>query len=902
MLVSRTPIRESFVMAFTTPRSSTAPADELGVAPGDLPAGDVTFFFSDIEGSTRAWELHRTAMPAALARHQGVVRGAIDGSGGTVVKDTGDGVFAVFPSTRAAVLAAVEAQRGLRATQWGETGPLRARMGLHTGEAEPEQGDYHGVPVNRCARIMGVAHGGQVLVSEAAYQRVALDPPPHVSFLDLGPHRLRDLSVAVRLWQVRHPDIDADFPALRSLDVLPNNLPALPSSLVGRGQELAELAEVLSHTRLLTLVGAGGVGKTRLALQLAADLADHFTDGVWFVDLAGLGEPELVPQAVASALRIGEQSGRPWIDSVLWYLRDRHVLLLVDNCEHLITAVASLTRQVLEGCPGVKVLATSREALHTPGEVAWSVPSLPLPNGVTTSDAERLFLVRAGEADPRYRPDGADRDAVAQICARLDGLPLAIELAAARVRVLSATEIAARLDDRFRLLTGGARTSLPRQRTLEAAVAWSYDLLDEPQRRLFERLSVFAGGFTLAAAEQVCAGDPIDASDVLDLLSGLVERSLVVHEQPGPPSRYRMLETTRAYGKDRLVDSGMLASLRDAHLAWIDSFVHTAKPHLDGPDQEQWLDAVAVELDDVRAALSWALAGGDTVTGLACAATLYRYWYVRAVREGRMWLDRLLAQAAEAPPKILAKALYAAGELASDQGDHEVARSRHEQALRLYREVGNRHGEAWALHGLGIAEWGLGRTASAGERLHAALDLFRELGDPVGMAFALQVGAGWELAFGDVATAGEYVDEHSKLVRPTGIAQLIAHANELSAYARWRQSNDPALAREGLREALRLHHEIGSVFCMAHCLEGVAGLAVDMRRPDVAARLLGATDAVREAAGTPVPPYEHLLYDDTWEGARSALGEERFAAELARGRELDLGAAVDEALAVLGDT
>ena len=885
-------------MTFRTRQPPTAPADAVSVELKDLPAGEVTFLFSDIEGSTRAWEQHPGAMPAALARHQSVVRSAVAACGGTVVKDTGDGLFAVFRSAHAAVLAAVEAQRGLRAVAWTETGALRARMGLHTAGAEPEHGDYHGVPVNRCARIMGVAHGGQVLVSDAAYRRLALGPVPDVSFLDLGQHRLRDLSVAVRLLQVLHPELDAEFPPLRSLDVLPNNLPALPSSLVGREQELTELAGLLGRTRLLTLTGAGGVGKTRLALQFAAEQADAFTDGAWVVDLAGLGEPELVPQAVASALGIAEQPGRSWADSVLGFLHERQVLLLLDNCEHLLAAAASLTRQVLERCPGVKVLATSREALHTPGEVAWRVPSLSLPGGVAVSDAERLFLERAGETDPRYRPIGADREAVAQICGRLDGLPLAIELAAARVRVLSASEIADRLDDRFRLLTGGARTSLPRQHTLEAAVGWSYDLLDEPQRRLFERLSVFASGFTLTAAEQVCASGPIQALDVLDLLTGLVDRSLVVHEQPGPPSRYRLLETMRAYGKDRLLRNAELQSMRDAHLTWVNSFARTAQAHLDGPGQERWLDAVATELDDVRAALSWSLAGGDTATGLACAATLFRYWYVRAVREGRMWLDRLLANAAGAPPKILAKALYAAGELASDQGDYAVGRSRHEHALKLYQELGHRRGEAWALHGLGIAEWGLGRTPAAGERLHAALRGFRELGDTVGIAFTLQLVAIWEFMYGDRTAGLEYVEEHEKLVRPTGIPQLVAHAAEFSAYTHWQTLGDPSLGRDGLREALTLYRKIGSVFCTLHCVENIATWAVDAR-PDAATRLLGAADALRAEAGTPVPPYEHLFYGKTWDAARSALGEDRFAAELDRGRKLGLTAAVDEAFAVL---
>jgi predicted ATPase/class 3 adenylate cyclase len=866
----------------------------------DLPAGEVTFLFSDIEKSTRAWEQHPSAMPAALARHQGIVRGAVAGFGGTVVKDTGDGLFAVFPSARAGVLAAVEAQRGLGSVEWGETGPLRARMGLHTADAEPERGDYHGVPVNRCARIMSVGHGGQILVSEPAYRRIALDLPSGISFLDLGLHRLRDLSVPVQLLQVLHPDLDVDFPPLKTLDVLPNNLPAFPSSLVGRTGELVELAELLGRTRLLTMTGAGGVGKTRLALQLAADEADRFHDGVWLVDLAGLSEPDLVPQAVASALQISDQPGRSWIDSVLWFLRERQTLIVFDNCEHLLGPVASLVERVLERCPGVKVVATSREALHTPGEVAWVVPSLGLPGGAEVSDAERLFLLRAAEADPHYQPTGADLDAVAQICRRLDGLPLAIELAAARVRVLSATEIAERLDDRFRLLTGGVRTSMPRQRTLEAAVAWSYDLLEEPQRRLFERLSVFAGGFTLAAAERVCAGDPIDAADVLDLLTTLVDRSLVVYDDPGPPSRYRLLETMRAYGRDRLMRSAELQSLRDSHLAWIGEMVHTAAASLEGPEQSRWLRLVSTELDNIRAALSWSLSGGDITNGLVIASSLYRYWYIRAVREGKHWLDRLLAEATDAPPKVLAKASYALGSLTEFSGDPEGACRRHEKALAIYRDLGRRHGEAWALHGLGVAEWGRVDVDLNKAHFEQALAIFRELEDPIGIAFTLQFLILWEVSYGDGHRAAEHLAEDERLVELIGMPLLLAHHAEFAALVAGKVAGDAEMAADHLHTALESYRSIDSVFCAFHGLESVAYWAVLNGHPEATARLLGAVDKLRAESGTPPLPHEHLFYVESCAVARSVLGDDRYDEVRRSGSTLTLGAAIDEADAVLG--
>ena len=393
------------------------------------------------------------------------------------------------------------------------------------------------------------------------------------------------------------------------------------------------------------------MGKTRLALQLMADHADAFTHGVWVTDLAGLSEPALVPHQIASSLWIADQPGRSWQEAVEWYLRDKEVMLLLDNCEHLLDAVAQTVVALLAHCSRVTVLTTSREALDVPGEVVWLVPPLPVGEPGRAAAAERLFVERAREVDPRFAPTAADRAAIGRVCHRLDGIPLAIELAAARTRVLSPAEIADRLDDRFGLLTGGRRTALPRQRTLEATVSWSYDLLDDRERALFDRLSVFAGGFTLDAVEQVCVAEPVEAGDVLDLVTSLTDRSLVVHEGGGGPSRFTMLETLRVYGLDRLLQRGEAARIRDAHLAWANRFARQAERHLDGPEQARWLDLVDSDLDNIRAALGWAAAGGDPALGLSCAATLYRYWFMRAIHEGRLWLERLIARPGRPHPR-----------------------------------------------------------------------------------------------------------------------------------------------------------------------------------------------------------------------------------------------------------
>ena len=839
-------------------------------------------------------------MPRAMRTHQAVLRAAVEDHGGVVVKDTGDGMFAAFAAADDAVAAAVDAQRGLAGVEWGETGPLKARMGVHSGEAEPLAGDYHGPSVNRAARIMGVAHGGQIVVSAAAVARCdAL--PPGVSLRDLGPQRLRDLSASVRLHQALHPELPSVFPPLRSLDAVANNLPAELSSFVGRERELGELAAALHETRLLTLTGVGGVGKTRLALQLGADCSDRYSDGVWLASFAPISEAALVAPELATALRISEQPGRTWEQSIVAHLRAREALLVFDNCEHVLEAVASLSGAILAACPRARILVTSRESLNIPGETVWQVPPLSLADEDSGSEAERLFLDRARLVDPHFSLAEGESEALARICRRLDGIPLAIELAAARVRVLSIPEIAERLNERFQLLTGGSRTALPRQRTLEATVRWSYDLLDDDERRLFERLSVFAGSFTLDAVEQVCAAEPLRPEQMLDLITELADRSLVVHERSGPPSRYRLLETMRTYGLDRLADRGEVRATRDAHLAWVNSFARAAARLLDGPDQELWLDRVAEELDDIRAALAWALDNSSAEIGLACAATFYRYWYIRGVREGRTWLDRLLAAAPAAPQKILAKALYASGSLTQLCGDNEAAATSLERSLALYRAIGNERGAAWALHDLGMAEWALREPTAVKARFDEALKIFRQLGDPIGIAYTLQFLGCWELAFGDPDRSIELFAEHEALVRPTGIPNLVAHTAEFAADARWRGLGELDEARPLLREALGLYRQVGTPLCAAHGLESTAGWAAACGAAANAAVLLGATEALRADAGTPVPPYESLFYQELRELLHARLGEEAYERALAHGRTLGFDAAIDAALAVTED-
>ncbi|MFQ5948719.1 MAG: hypothetical protein ACE5KX_07660, partial [Acidimicrobiia bacterium] len=660
---------------------------------------------------------------------------------------------------------------------------------------------------------------------------------------------------------------------------------------------------LVDETRLLTLTGAGGAGKTRLALQLGAELLDTFPDGVWLADLAGLSDRELVPRAVASALRLAEKPGRTWGDVVAGFLQDKRLLLIVDNCEHLIEAAASLTGTLLRSCPDLRVVATSREPLGLPGEITWRAPPLSLPKddeaidpgALTQWEAVRLFAERAEAAQPGFRLTEENREAVVQVCRRLDGMPLGLELAAARVRVLSVPDMASRLDDRFRLFAGGSGTGSARQQTLEAAVAWSYDLLSPPEQHLFDRLSVFAGGFTLEAAERVGAGDSVEPAEVLDLLAGLVNKSLVVSERRNGSTRFRMLETIRAYGRQRLAAAAV--PVRDAHLGWALDLAGEAASKLDGPEQQEWLDRVEADLDNFRAALGWAIAGGNVTSGLAIAARLYRYWYMRGVREGREWLDRLLATAPEAPTEVMAPALYAHGSLLQAQGEYQAAADRLGRSLELYREAGNRRGAAYALHYLLRARWGRIDRGPLRGMIDESLGEFRELGDPAGTALSLLFVVLWEAEYGEFDRAVEVSRDLDELCRSIGAPQLVAHGAEVTGVVRGLTGDDEG-ARRYFAEALRLYGRLRNQQCASHCIENTAYWAVGDERAERVTVLLGAAEAMRDDIGVPVPPYENLYFQQAYERARAALDPSTFAAAWERGSAMSFDEGLETALAV----
>jgi predicted ATPase/class 3 adenylate cyclase len=718
-----------------------------------LPTGTVTFLFTDIEGSTTLAQQFPAEMPALLARHHAILHQAIQAHHGHVFQITGDAFCAAFSTASDSLQAALDAQRGLQHESWNPA-PIKVRMGLHTGAAqagvtEERAGGYVGyLTLTRVQRVMSAAYGEQILLSNPTAELVRGDLPADVTLHDMGEHRLKGLLNPEHLWQLIAPDVRQDFPPLQSLNAIPNNLPVHLTSFIGREKEIAEVKQELTAHRLVTLTGSGGTGKTRLSLQVAAEVIEGFTQGVWFVELAPLVDPDLIPPTILSVMGINQQPGKAPLDVLKDYLHDKQVLLMLDNCEHLIEACAQVVNALLRAAPQIKVLASSREALGVKGEVAYHVPSLSLPDPkhlpvieqLSQYEAVRLFIDRVLLVAPHFDVNKENAPAIAQICYRLDGIPLAIELAAARVKMMSVEQISRRLDDRFRLLTGGARTALPRQQTLRALIDWSYDLLSESERLLLRRLSVFAGGWTIEAAEEVGSGEGIEPDDVLDLLTQLVNKSLVVvmEQSPSDETRYRMLETIRQYAREKLLEAGGGEVVRDRHLAYFVKLVEQAEPQLYRADQVRWLNRLDDELDNLRVALEWALAT-DVESGLRIAALPWRWWdehgYFREMGE---WLAQLLERRPTADT-LHAQALVSYSLCLFRQSNFAATFQIAEQSLQMARTLSDKQTEALSLQFLGTFTLVQGRVGDSTPLLEQSLALYRTLGDKVGQANVLSV-------------------------------------------------------------------------------------------------------------------------------------------------------------------
>ena len=907
-----------------------------------MPSGTVSLLFTDIDGSTRLLEQLGDAYATLLGDHHRLISEAITRHGGSQVDAAGDGLFVSFPTARAALLASIDAQRAIAGHGWPEGVDVRVRMGLHTGEPMSAASGYVGIDVHRAARICAAGHGGQILVSEAARALIGSAVPEGISFRDLGEHRLKDLAAPVRLYQVLAPELATDFPAVRSLDTLPNNLPHQLSTFVGRMQEIADAEARLATTSILTLTGPGGVGKTRLALEVGASMVDAFPDGVWFVELGTLDEGSLIGDTIASALQL-KQANSGAIPGLVAALAERRMLMILDNCEHLLDPVVEVADALLRRCPNLRIIATSREALGMSGESLMPVPSMSLPEpGAPSSpdaferlascDAVLLFLDRGRSVMPGFGLTEDNADAIAQICLRLDGIPLAVELAAARVRSLPPHQIASRLDHRFRLLTGGSRTALPRHRTLRAAMDWSFDMLPEAEQALLPRLSAFAGTFSLDAAEAVASGGPVERDEMIDLLARLIDKSLLMAEEGSTEARYRMLETIRDYAQERLVEAGDAPVIYGRHRDWFVELVDQARPgFFAGAEQAAWLARLSDDHDNLRAALRWSDEDPDGASAeLSMASGLWRFWEIRGhLAEGSAWLERALARTGGEVSARRASGFTGAGVLATQRGDHQAAVAAHEASLLLQRELGNpiavasacnnvasaaieqgnldrarelyregielaraagfQQGVSYSLLNLADLAARQGADAEADELYAESIETFQALGDLWGVAQATSRLALVSRRRGELAAARARYNDAMDLYRRLGDrraeARMLAGLGDVAAH-----EGDHASAAAVYRESLALRSQLGDRAGVASMFERLAGVAD--AQPERAARLVGMAVALRESIGAPLSAAAAAELDQFLAGLRQSLGPELLQSTMAEGRQTSLSAAI----------
>lgn len=919
----------------------------------NLPTGTVTFLFTDIEGSTRLWEQHPEAMKSALEKHDSVLRQSVESCGGHVIKSTGDGIHAVFASVSDALRATIAAQQALGTEPWDEIKPerVKVRMGLHTGEAQLRAGDYYGGALNRAARLMSAGHGGQILLSQASAELLRDGLPPEVALRDLGEHHLKGLERPEHVYQLEHQALESEFPALQTQESSPNNLPSQLTSFVGRERELTTVKEKLSSTRLLSLIGPGGTGKTRLSLQLAADLLGSYPDGVWFVELAPLMDAALIPQAMASAVGVREQMGMPLMDLLIDTMRTKKLLLILDNCEHLVAACAKLAEQLLRACPGLKIVASSREALDIRGEMIHRVPSLSVPEktqvtaqALGDNEAVQLFCERAAAAAPKFALTDKNAASVAEICRHLDGIPLALELAAARVTVLSPDQIAARLDDRFKLLTGGGRTAVPRQQTLRAMIDWSYEILSEPERKLLRALSVFASSWTFEAAEAVCPD-----LDVLELLTQLVNKSLVNMESEEDGNRYRLLETIRQYGRDKAVEAGEWEGLGHLHLAYFVGLAELGKQKLFSDEVYEWMPRLLAEYDNFRSALEWGMEH-EPQAALHLAGALSGLW-LRSGRsaEGVNWTSEAL-RAEEPQPTLEGEAGREQMRFRLDAwhtiailaylNDNPAALAAAEKCVQMARALGDQRMLVINLAIVGWEKMIFNENAGALKAIEESLQVARSAGDKYAEGIALGA-LGWyrltvdhdveaarqnetqslallegevfswgglQASFGPARGAllrGDYAEARERFARALPIFEKMGDQHRVTMIRSWmahmrRHEGHFREAEAEYRKTIRLWQKLGHRGAVAHQLESFAMVALELEQPERAARLFGAAEALREKIAMPMDPDERVEYDQQVGVLRGRLEAGALASEWGAGRAMTMEQAVSYAVGESG--
>jgi predicted ATPase/class 3 adenylate cyclase len=899
-----------------------------------MPSGTVTFLFTDIEGSTQLLERLPAAYGESLKRHDAILRRKVAAHGGVIFETVGDAIYAAFDRPTEAIASALDAQVELRHEQWGEIGELRVRMGLHTGEVERRGDHYFGRALYRCARLTAIGYGGQVLVSSVTASLVRHELPAGASLRSLGSHRLKDLGDPEEPYQLEHAELITEFPPLKSLNARPNNLPVQVSTFVGRDGELSEVRRLLDAKRLVTITGAGGTGKTRLSLQVAAEAIDGFADGAFFVPLASVSEARLVLFEIAHAIGVREAPGQPLAERVTQHLATKQLLLVLDNFEQVISA-AETVADLLSSAARLKVLVTSRASLRIAGEQEYPVPPLGLPDlrepppleRLIEYDAVRLFTERANEVRPDFALTPENARSVAEICRRLDGLPLAIELAAARIKLLDAESLLHRLGHGLELLVDGRRDAPARQRTLRGAIAWSHDLLGNSERELFRRLAVFRGGFTLEAAEAVCGSD--GAFGVLGGLSALVENSLVRQDRTAS-ERFAMLETIREYALEQLASEHDAIALRRRHAEHFLAMAERAGKA--GSDERQtWDDRLERDHDNIRAAIEWAAENDEGDLGLRIAAAARSFWWRRGHwEEGVTLLRSVLAlPAAGAATAERGAALYALGSLAHARGDIPEAQVALQESIRIWRGLGEGPRLVGALTQLGNGYIFGGDFAESAAVNQEALVLARSVNVDVAVVATLLHNLGMARAFGGDLEGGRSLlqealrEGHAAVTRcalgelermagdyersadllEKGLADLrsqrapfyVAYALTTLALTVALRGDLPramALCAEGLEMARRLGHQLA----LTLGLDVMAILRAETGQLVWAARLFGAADALRTRSGMAVWEPVRLHAERASKHARAALGDDAFAQAREEGRGMSLERALAEAL------
>jgi predicted ATPase/class 3 adenylate cyclase len=867
---------------------------------GDLPSGTVTFLFSDVEGSTQLLERHGAAMGAALTHHHASFEDVVGRHGGAIFETVGDAVYAAFARPGDAIAAALEAQRALGTEDWGSIGRLAVRIALHSGQVERRGDHYFGPALFRAARLQALGYGEQTLLSGVTARLVADELPTDASLRALGTHRLKDLGQPEQVFQLVHPELRADFPALKSLDAHPHNLPVQLSSFIGRDAELAELAELLDQHRLLSLLGPGGIGKTRLALQAAAQQSEGFADGVWFVDLSAVRDPELVPGAIAATLGLGEQPGQPILVTLAEHFHSRRLLLVLDNLEQLLPAAAASVAELLTAGPDLHLLVTSRAPLRVRGEREFSVP--PLAAGASDRleaeppPAVALFVERARAIKPNLELTSETGPLIAAICERLDGLPLAIELGAARLRLFSVPQLHDRLTQRLPLLTGGARDLPERQQTLRAAIAWSEELLSDPERLLFARLGVFVGGFSLEAAEAIAGPDL--GGDVLAALTALVEQSLVrLVDGPGDQPRYAMLETIREYALERAEGRGELEEASRRHAGYFADVAIEAEPALGRGLEEGLLTSLATDHGNFIAALRAAELGGDWAVMMRVVTALERYWILGGrVTEGRDWFERSLAAAPEGPSNAAAaKILSGLASMAVEQGRLEDARKFLDRARKALA-----NGPEAAQLGIRLdvllarVLWSTGHPEAARQIRRATVGATAD-GDPLVRARILADIADDAIESGDHEGGRQLLEESLAAAIALDdhytVGRNLANLGELALML-----GDLPEARKRMAESASLARRLGLRLPLVDNLLGFAKLELREGKPEAAVRVWAAAEAALRTMGAALPaPWEAAMNALGGE-IRSLLSDDAFASAWAEGSTFDLETAVDMAI------